>query len=251
MANPRAVATALELAAGNPESSLPCPCCAASLKASNLQKHLRKVHQIEEPTERPAGTQVFKGVDMRTRLELGVVFGVFMATLFAHIMAGGQPQGGGAVAIGVAFAAVFLPWCAALAGWLPATLELEGDVFRVRYALGARSRTVRLPAQVELGRLVKRRAHDNAYPVTTGGNIAGEDMDAGRFLRIYNDGGSITVGSDKGTAPRKHWRGWTNAPKRRSWEISLQREDMVALQYLLAEHRVLEINTSEVEGPPG
>ena len=38
------IAVARQLATSNPTAKLPCPVCAASLKAENMEGHLAKVH---------------------------------------------------------------------------------------------------------------------------------------------------------------------------------------------------------------
>lgn len=62
----RTLWSAREFARDQPGASLPCPVCAASLKAANLERHLGQVHQVAlERAVPPAEALELVGVDRR------------------------------------------------------------------------------------------------------------------------------------------------------------------------------------------
>jgi hypothetical protein len=118
-----------------PSAMLPCPACAASVKAENLARHLDKTHP-----ESPGGTAALPS---RLRVESGAV------------------------------------------------------TLRRRFALG--HRRVTLPAEVEVGSLVKGRISAGMTSYADGYNVPHDDVRSGTYLRLSN-GGSITIACRTSTA---------------------------------------------------
>lgn len=243
---PRAIA--LSLASAHTEATLPCPDCAASVKARNLERHVAKVHGDD-----PASAARWTGADHAIRLPLlvagvGCVLGVFATfaiapqhyriALFVFIPLL-------SVVLGLGGLSVF--------GRLPATLTLEEDTLVLRYAFGLGRRRVRLPPKsIEVGRLLERR--ESPIAPTTMENPPSHDVRVGSYLRLCGEGGGLTLGSRTGTRFRKHWasEGWSDGGARRRWDIVVSPTALVALEYVLAEHGALTLRGLEpsAQRPP-
>ncbi len=219
---------ALRLAAeSSSDALLPCPLCAASLKATNLEKHLEKVHAGEERT-----ATSWAGSDRAIGRVLIVYFILCVASigLFSVV-----PQAAATVLATVLAVAmlVFMGLLVAMvADKLPATLCIEDRRVVVRYAFGLLSRSVQLPPRViEVGTLVETRSDPT---VPTRYQYGGTDVKMGTYLRLRDDGGGmVTVGAKTGSKLRKHWEGWTHGGKVRLWDILVSPSALVALEYLL------------------
>jgi hypothetical protein len=72
-----------------------------------------------------------------------------------------------------------------------------------------------------------------------------EKVRAGVYLRFAPN---ITVGCPKGTGARKHWspRAWSAGQSTRFWDITIDRETMVALEYALAARGILSPRKDEL-----
>lgn len=233
-----AVATALRLAVAQPEAMLPCPVCAAGLRAANLESHLRKVHAgIGGGVS--VGALTFRGKDRAFGRELLVVLVVALVLSAVPMAAnGGELSTTMVTAIGVPVLAIFTLVLLAVTGVFRARLVIDGDRVRLRYGLGLRSRSLLIGRQVELGRLwtLRPRAGMSTYE-----NTRDAKVEAGAYLRLLEGKRRITVGCPKGTGTRKHWSdaGWKSGASTRYWDITLDRETMVALEYALADRGVL------------
>jgi hypothetical protein len=234
------VAVARQLASASPQAMLPCPVCAASLRAENLERHLAKVHpELQtQPTTGAAGTS-WAGIDRRTHRTLTILLLVLLFSFGAAVALGVELND---VSAGVA-AGVVLPLLAGIAlgafGKFKARLELAGEILQLSYAFGLRRRSVRLPAAIEVGRVTEFRS--TALGTSARMRGQGEQRDAGNYMRLHNDAGSLIVGCRSGTAFRKHWaqQGWQSGPKRAKWDVSIDRESLVVLEYQLAARGLL------------
>lgn len=227
LAHPDAIAR--QLAAASPTSMLPCPRCASSVRADNLEGHLAKVHAAPAP----AIGRGWRGVDRRAQRDLTVVLvvcGVAGAALVGtHHDA--QPL---ALVAGCVLGPLAVLLILAAAGVLRATLKLQADALVLRYLFGLRRRRVRLPAALESGSLTRLRPS-----VISEHQV--DEVRAGTYLRLSDGRRHIVVASERGTGFRKHWspRHWRGGPKRRSCDITLQLPDVVALEYQLAYRSML------------
>ena len=236
------VAIARRLASAYPEAMLPCPTCAASLKAKNLDRHLADVHQLA-PTLAPSGSMVeLVGVDRRVFwwllapgllwLSGAVVFLVLQATTgFAMSDLLAVPV------VGLLLLSLLLPTLAAL-NLFRAKLVLDQGTLELRYACGLLTHRLTLPALLESGSLWAGR---QAAGMSSYEHSVTEDVRVGSYLRLSNEQAAITVGCKGGSELRKHWDASRirSGPRRRRWDITLDRVSSVELQYLLAAQHAL------------
>lgn len=176
-----ALELARELAVSHPAAKLPCPVCAASLKAENLERHLAKVH----PGATASTESVWRGKGLLR---------------------------------------VF-----------PCTLAIDGDAMVLRYALGMRQRVVPLLCAIEVGAILTTRP--DAILQEHGPTVTER---TGSYLRLVGDK-AITIGCGNSTLFAEHWRpeGWTKGARRKSCDVVVTRETMVAIEYALAKRGVL------------
>jgi len=224
---------ARSLAAAHPKAMLPCPVCAASLKASNLDKHLGKVHSgVVAEGRRWSGSD---------RALMRPLVALFFVTVLQLPLLTVVPVAFEQLAL-LAIAAqmtVFLGGLGlTLFGKLPAELSLEGNRLVVRYGLGLLSRSVTLPPEkVAVGVLLEEvpRTHVPGYP-----DWATDDVKAGTYLRLRGTG-MLTLGTKTGTGLRGHWdpAGWSSGGKVKWWDITLDASALVAVEYMLAERGLL------------
>lgn len=230
-----AAETARSLAAAHPAAMLPCPACAVSVKAANLDAHLAKVHPGA-----PALT-AWRGVDRRS-IATSVV-------LLALVMAGSVAVGAGAGVVPgtpdaqkmVAVWGVFALLVVVAASGLPrATLSLDGDVLVLRHSLGLLRRRVRLPCSLTHGpiELLPFQFTHGDHPVES----RGPGLRVGWYLRL----GGITVGCKASTGFRTHWstRAWQKGPGRLLVDVMVTPEVMVALEYALAARGFLALDAA-------
>ncbi|KIG18572.1 hypothetical protein DB30_00257 [Enhygromyxa salina] len=236
----QAVATARRLAGAHPQATLPCPGCAASVKAQNLERHLAKLHA---GALQAAGGETQRvtlgGADrwiVRPAIGLVVVWAVVVTGVFASGVALTNPLMAG---IGAALLVVFTVLLLALLGVFRARLVLEHDHVQLRCGLGLVSRSLQLPTELEVGSLIERK---DSSLTNLSSNAVAEDRRVGRYLRLVNGGRAITVGAAKAAGLGQHWAagGWRAGSKRRGWDISVDRETMIALEYYLAGRGLLQ-----------
>lgn len=231
------VAIARSLAAAHPSATLPCPECSAIVNAGNLDRHLGKVHPAVLVESQPITVVRLTGVDRRIwrlfiwlpiswaiGVTIGLVLGVPLTDLSVTIM-------------GASLLLSCIPLFAAWFGVFRAHLELDGEQVRLRWSFGGATIQL-LPAKLESGRLVERRADVLDHQQETG---PAHDEDVGVYLRLSQGNVAITVGATKGTGLGKHWamHGWSKGPKRRSCDILVDRNTLVAVEYHLAARGLL------------
>lgn len=230
-----AVAVARDLASRHPTAKLPCPLCGATLRADNLDKHLAKTHPTPSAPPSP-----WRGRDRAAIRPL-----VVLALLCAAALVGAQLTL--ALPFGPPQLALLVPlWLAlgliALAYFdrLTARLALDGDVLRLRYCFGLFTRSVRLPAALEVGALVQFRADPL---ISDEVHAPGHDETVGHYLRLSDGARHITVACTHKSGFRSHWSGWRPGPRRRAWDITLDRPALAALEYQLAARALLSPKT--------
>lgn len=233
-------ATAERLTAENPARALPCPGCSASPKGENFAKHWQKVHAGVVPAE--VGVEIaLVGIDRRSRRAFVVPLISTVAAMVVAVVLGVTPTDTTAFGgIALLLATLVLAALAHLDKF-GARLVLAPDHVRAHYALGSGSTQVALPAQVELG---GTRETKHSIVVNSNYDMAQSyDVDAGAFLRLTSGGKSVTVGCRKPGDVRKYWdpEGWSQSKAEKHWDVTLDAQDFVALQYHLAEHGMLAV----------
>jgi hypothetical protein len=232
------VAIARSLAAAHPTATLPCPLCSANVNAVNLEQHLGKVHPTTPQESVPVR---LTGVDRRIRRLLLALPIVGLLGIIGVVIAG-VPLTDATVGIMIASLLLFgfVPVFVALRGLFKARLELDADVVRLTWAFG--TTTVRLPAKLESGQLLERADDVLDHQQETG---SGTDRHAGVYLCLEQGGVSITVGAPKAAGLGKSWaaQGWSKGLDRRAWDITVDRNALVAIEYHLAARGLLTPRT--------
>lgn len=225
-----AITIARDLAARHPTARLPCPVCGTPLRADNLDKHLSKTHPNAAPS-----SQRWRGADrraIRPLLALTILCALGVATLQGALAIPLDPlQIALLVGMSLFLVLIFLAWL----GHLPARLSLDGDVLTLRYCLGLLTRTVRLPAKIEVGTLIQFTP-DALTPDEV--HATGRDETVGHYLRLADN---LIIACTHKSAFRSHWdpRSYQSGPRRRSWDITIDRTAQVELEYQLAARGLL------------
>ena len=227
------IATARELAKAHPEGKFPCPVCANTLKAENLDKHLGKVHPGATDPASP-----WRGKDYRIivtalfLIPVGVAIG---AAIVAATPVSAESLTGFRIIAGCSGPFLLLA-LVGLTGIFRGSVAIAGDRVRLRHSFLLR-RTVKLPCAVEAGGLWGGRS-DGVLPASEY-NQPSTPIQIGNYVRLHGDGGSIIVVCRTSTQLREHWTGWTQGPKRHVCHLVVDRQAMVALEYALAKRGVL------------
>lgn len=246
-----ALATARTLAAGHPRARMPCPQCGVSLKGANLRGHLVRVHggtggHVETPRTHPrARTPRWWGTD-RTMLGPACLLPAVWASCVAAAAGLGIPLPGPSfVALCVVGVLAFVPVVLVALGYYGADLAVEGDDLVLRHFGGWRVRRVELSAPMQTGKLIERRvsAVVSAYAADAPGSFGEYDVVAGSYLRVGTGRRAIIIGARRGTGFRAHWDPgtWSHGPRRRRWDITLTRDDLVEIEYALARRQLLQL----------
>jgi hypothetical protein len=223
-------AIARDLATANPGGILPCPNCGASVKGANLVDHLARVHAAEPST---VATK-WRGTDDGT-LRTWLALAIFVSASATALVLARLPLILYVVAsIGVVIGVIAVFRLARK----PVELELLGDDLILRRSLGFRRRIAHPPWTLEVGPLVGARS---ALGATDVGNPQ-DDPRTGTYLR-FEGPQPITIGCRSSAALRKHWTGWRQGAQRRGADITLSRQDVLALQYVLALRGALTVAT--------
>lgn len=230
--------TARAMAAAHPQAKLPCPVCAVSLRADNLDKHLAKVHKSHAPELAWIGIdRGMLNVSIFTLVVAVIALGAVVAS--SDLKPGGPPTLLLALLPVVALPLVML--VLAVLGRFKARLTVTGDTLRLRRTLGLRERVVRLPAPIEagpmtetMGNAVMSSYHDEMH---VGG---GREETVGVYVRLGGRAG-LTIGCRQQTGFRHHWdpKGWRAGPAHNGCDIEVQGPILVAIEYMLAERGLL------------
>lgn len=224
-----AIETARSLAASNPAAMLPCPICAVSLRASNLDGHLGKVHAGARALEGP-----WRGTDRRVMVTLTALLALALCGMLAFITSGAFAPGGPvAMAMVAAEVVLCLLVVAAFFGAFGATLAFDGDRLVLRHSFGLGRRSARLPAAIENGALL--RPGNSVYRTETPTAPVRE----GRYLRV----GDLTIGCLQSTSFQAHWApsGWRKGSARFTRDVNVDQATMVAIEYALVERGLLSL----------
>lgn len=216
---------------------LPCPCCAASVRASNLDKHLTQQHG--SGVSAPAASTL-TGIDRTLERQLVIVLFVLLAIGITVVSVTAMKLTDANVTVAVAVVLALLTSVVmASAGKFSARLVFDGGRVRLHYGLGLRTRTLSKVERIELGRArtTQPRAGMQQH------EHAELEVDGGMYLRLVDGKRRITVGCRKGTGFRTHWSSSHSSSGKatRSLDIALGREAMVAFEYELAEIGLLVV----------
>lgn len=225
-----ATSTARSLASAHPTAMLPCPICAVSLRAANLDAHLAKVHPGKSDQQPP-----WKGSDRRVIVTLVALLALALCGMLAFITSGAFVPGGPVAMAMVAVEVVLLLLVvAAFFGAFGATLTFDGDRLVLRHSFGLGRRGARLPAPIETGALL--RPGNSVYRSETPTAPVRE----GRYLRV----GDITIGCLQSTSFQAHWApsGWRKGKARFTRDVNVDQATMVAIEYALVERGLLSLS---------
>ncbi|MCY0987544.1 hypothetical protein OV203_10445 [Nannocystis sp. ILAH1] len=235
--------TARMLAAAHPQAKLPCPVCAVSLRAKNLDKHLATAHKSQAPT------LAWVGIDRRM---MGASIGALVATIIilGIVLASSDLKSDEARTMVLPFLPViFIPLVMLLmaaSGRFKARISVTGDALRLRRTLGLRERVVRLPASIEIGRMTETRG--NAALSTYNDEMHvddGKEELVGTYLRLGAGRAGMIIGCRQKTGFRHHWdpKGWRAGPAYNGCDIEVKGPILVAIEYMLAERGLLSPRT--------
>ena len=225
--------TARRLAHEHPDVRLPCPHCAAGLRATNLERHLAKVHPFA-PVDR-ADARSWVGADRLVARPLVVVPGLVAAGAFGLAVAGAGPERplllGAAVllAVGLLLAVI----ATSDLGLFRSRLSVADGALRLRHSSGLGRRQVSPAERVEIGSAYVRESASSGGDGYQGSDYV--EFGAGAYLRVHANGRSISVRCRNGGELSKCWVGWDKGRRARRWDITLATSDFVALQYALTE----------------
>jgi hypothetical protein len=242
--NSAAVHAATELFGMQDERTIPCPMCAADLKARNLQSHLDKVHA--GVTAAAANVVTWTGVDRRMEI-LGAIpvvtwlvgMGVLITVSDLHARVWSSVAVAGLIITSI-------PVVLAFAGKLTAVLTLDGDGLELSHAFGILRRRVPFPLCIATG-----SAHESfesgMMNDSSGYRGPHQDKRVGSFIRFHGASSrrAITAMSRKGTRFHSHWQATDHehVKFRRLWDIELTTPEIVQLCYLLAARGIIEPRT--------
>jgi hypothetical protein len=241
----QSIAAAQRRAGAHPEGRLPCPACAAGLKGTNFERHLREKHPEVDSGTPNVGVEELQlvGIDHRIRRTFAALTFAWFVAVIVLLVTGPVPIGVDGertptqvaqtpvviiVALGLVIGAIIAILRAA--GAFRARITVTGNAIRLSHRLGTGRRHVPLPAAVETGTLFIVRSDRS----NSGGSSTGLKVRAGAYLRVADGHRSITVGCPHGAGIRKHWNGWTAGPRRKWWDVDLSAPAFVELQYALA-----------------
>lgn len=197
----------------------------------NVERHLAKMHAEAEPAQQ-AAVVVLAGVDRGARRTFGGLLGIVLILAAVALGLGGQPSDGVVALAVLVLLSCFGLFGLSLLGVFKAELRLEAGAVRLRFLFGLRERVMALPAELEVGRLVEMRVAAGSHQLE---NAPGEEVRAGAYLKLTQGGRSLVVGA-RGAGLAQRWAAGTfrQAKKRASWDITLERQGMLQLEYHLA-----------------
>lgn len=124
-------------------------------------------------------------------------------------------------------------------GLFPCSVAIADNEVVLRHTFGLFRRIVPLPSGIEAGSLWKTRPDAITASYADDGSTPSVDFKAGRYVRIEcpRSKVGITVGCRGG--PPLAWDGCREGPRRKSVDLRIAVEAMVALEYALAQRGVL------------
>ncbi|MDQ3989125.1 MAG: hypothetical protein M3291_08005 [Actinomycetota bacterium] len=233
--------TAGRLAATQPEATMPCPLCAASVKGANLDRHLGKVHPGHMTGPRSA-ERSWRGPERLIARPLVIVPILAVLGSLTLISVTGEVDqalvfgSGGALSIGLILTYFVLEDAPLFRG----RLSVQGESLVLSHTLGLRRRRLARVDRVETGSAYDVRSSSSGGD-GTGGQTTEEPV--GMYLKLHGGRRHITVRCKQSAGFRKTWTGWEQAARSRRWHITLAPADFVALQYILSELGILTLRT--------
>lgn len=231
--------TVARLAALHPESTMPCPLCAATVKGVNLTRHVGKVH----PGQGVDGTSAKRSWRGPERLIARPLIAVPVLGLVGlwTAMWGGDDVDDVLIFSAAGVGGVGLILVALVLGGAPlfhGRLSVQNGGVVLSHTLGLRRRRVGRVDRVEAGSAyVVRSSGSNADGI--GGTTSEEK--AGMYLKLRADRRHITVRCKQSAGFRKTWVGWHQGRRTRRWHVTLNPADFVGLQYALFEMGLLTL----------
>ncbi len=231
--------SAVRLAARHPESALPCPVCAATVKGANLARHLGKVHP-GKALDRQSAEPSWRGPDRVIARALVAVALLAIAGVAAAAWAAGKVHDALILSVvGIAGLALLLVGLVLSGAPLfSGKLLVRDEGFVLSHTLGLRRRRLSHVDRVEAGSAyLVRSSGSNSEGI--GGTTSEEK--SGIYLRLRDGRRYITVRCKHSAGLRKTWAGWEQARRSRRWHITLDPADFVALQYALFDRGLLTL----------
>jgi hypothetical protein len=224
------VERARRLAGERPDRPVPCPGCAAEVKGANLERHFAKTHggPVGAHQSRWGGPE---RVASRWLLVLALAAA---AVVVALTVPADDPDDrivfgvlGGASLVTIVWGAV--AWGAPL---FPGRITVDERGAVLRYFFGLARRRLRSIDAVVLGTAIESRPSGGSG---NDDNYASHDVRVGGYLQLCHGRRRITVHCRTAGSVRSTWTGWQQGKKRKRLDITLDRQEFVALQLALWE----------------
>jgi len=235
---PRFAELARQLAFNCPESMLPCPLCADSLHAEQLDRHITKVHLLapDKTIDQRSESFTLTGADRNVRATAIAFPFAFIPTMVFLGLLGVFPNKLVPHALAVLVLSTFGLFVVYIRKILPARLTLTDNFIILRYGLLLFRCKLPLTANLQVG----------SFQVP-GNTVFGGDEHSydwkrgGAYLRIVAGWSSITVGCEQVSGLGRYWnpRAWRQGGDRRRWDITLDPISFATLQYGLAARNIL------------
>jgi hypothetical protein len=232
---------ARRLAAERPDGPVPCPVCVAEVKGANLERHLTKTHAgAGEDAAHGSRWGGRERVGSRRLLGLAILGAVAAA---AYTVLSGKEDDRVILGAAAVLAVSMIVWAAV--GWgaplFPGRLRVDAGGALLRHSFGLGRRRLRALDAVVLGSAWESRPSGNS-----GGDDSYASIDAriGTYLQLRDGRRRITVHCRAGGSVRSTWTGWTQGPRRKGLDITLDRRQFVALQLALWELGLLQPRTA-------
>lgn len=220
---------ARRLAAELPDSPVPCPTCAAAVKGANFERHLGKAHKDGERAAHESRWGGPERVGSRRVLALGLLVG---GVGVGFAVAGSQDDRLilGTIVFAAATAIIWssVAWSVPL---FPGRLRVDHRGALLRHSFGLGRRRLRSIDGVVLGSAWESRPSGNSGDDYT----ASVDERIGTYLELRRGRRGIRVHCRTGGAVRATWTGWDQGKRRKRLDITLDRNEFVALQLALWE----------------
>ncbi|MBA3369449.1 MAG: hypothetical protein H0T99_12405 [Geodermatophilaceae bacterium] len=235
-----AMATASRLAADHPESVLPCPVCAATVKGANLNRHLGKVHPGQLPARSSPGRSWRGGERLIARPLVIVPVLAVVASLIWLELTGSVDEvfilsAAGGMGVGLILSGLVVYGAPLFTG----RLSVSGEGFVLSHTLGLRRRRLGRVDRIKAGSAYDVRTINAGGDGASGGPTIEEA--AGIYVELRSGRRYITVRCKQSTGFRKTWVGWEQAGRSRRWHIILDPADFVSLQYTLVDLGLLTL----------
>lgn len=231
---------ARRLAGERPDGPVPCPTCVAEVKGANLERHLTRTHA--------AGTAGVDGaahgsrwggrerVGSRRLLALAILAAAAAA---AYTVVSGKEDDRVIIGAGLLLSVSMIIWAAVAWGapLFPGRLRVDAGGALLRHSFGLGRRRLRSLDGVVLGSAWESRPSGNSG---NDDSYASVDARIGTYLQLCAGRRRITVHCRARGSVRSTWTGWSQGPRRKRLDITLDRTQFVALQLALWELGLLQ-----------